>query len=153
MRKTETVRNYETQPRRYGEYDTNYRGDLAQFEPTLTKQSEKEACDINNIMARFEKTGQLPEYIKENPQYGDFSDVGSFMEAQNIVAHAQAQFAALDAHIRQRFDNDPAKMLEFVEQAQQDQKKAEELVNLGLAVPREQATTATQEPQKAESGA
>lgn len=133
-KKTEDVRNYLVQPRREGEFDSANRGDLEKFEETLTVQSEAPACDINNILARYERTGQLPDMIRENAQYGDFSDVGSFMEAQNIVAHANAQFAALDAHVRARFLNSPAEMLKFIDEAEHDHKKAQELVQLGLAV-------------------
>lgn len=155
MSKKEFVRNYDLQPRRYGEMDNNYRGDLEHFEPTLTKQSEKEACDINNIMARYQQTGVLPDMIRQDPQYGDFSDIGSFMEAQNIVAHANAQFAALDAHVRARFNNNPAEMLKFVEQAANDPEKGSELVKLGLAIPREMPSVeeaTPKKPEKADSG-
>lgn len=97
---------------------------------TLTKQSEKDSCDINKIMARYEKTGMLPELIDREPRYGDFSAVPTFMEAQEVVAKAMTQFEALSAHVRDRFGNDPAQMLAFCA----DPKNAEEMVSLGLAV-------------------
>ena len=43
---------------------------------------------------------------------------------------AQEQFAALDAAVRSRFDNDPAKFLEFTA----DPANADEMVKMGLAV-------------------
>lgn len=97
---------------------------------TLTKQSEKDACDLNLIMARYEKTGVLPDMIRSNPQYGDFSSVPDFLQAQLLVRKANDQFAALDAHVRDRFGNDPAYMLAFCA----DPANAEEMVKLGLAV-------------------
>lgn len=99
---------------------------------THVKQSAKDECDINRIMARFEATGQLPEMIAREPRYGDFSDVPSFQASLEIVAKAEEQFAALPAAVRDRFGHDPAKMLEFCA----DKRNADEMVRLGLALPR-----------------
>lgn len=99
----------------------------------MTKQHHIAECDINNIMKRFEKTGELPGMIKENPMYGDFSDVKTFQESLDIVNLAQEQFAALSAKVRARFDNDPAKFLEYAT----DPKNAEDMVSLGLSKKRE----------------
>lgn len=97
--------------------------------PTRTQQQFKAECDINNIMAKYKKTGVLPSLIKADPRYGDFSDVLDYQESLNIVMHANDQFAALSAKVRRRFDNDPAKFLEFTA----DPKNAEEMIDLGLA--------------------
>lgn len=101
--------------------------------PGRTKQSHKDECDINYIMARFNKTGQLPDMIKRNPQYGDFSNPLTYQESQNVVIHAQTQFASLSAKVRERFGNNPQKFLEFAV----DPKNGEEMVRLGLAKKRE----------------
>lgn len=94
-----------------------------------THQSFKDECDINNIMKRFEKTGILPDLIKRNPRYGDFSDVPSYQEALNTVLLANEQFAALSARVRDRFNNDPQAFLAFVH----DEKNSDEMIKLGLA--------------------
>lgn len=109
-------------------------------EVSLTKQADAESCDINYILKRYEQTGLLPEMAERNPQYGDFSDVGSYQEAMQIVAHANSQFALLSANVRERFANDPAKFLEFMERPD----TAEEAAKLGLA---------TLRPSKADSEA
>lgn len=96
-----------------------------------TKQADKESCDINNILKRYEKTGVLPDMIKQNPQYGDFSMAPDYQEALNIVRFAEEQFAALDAHIRLRFDNDPEKFLAFAS----DDKNYDEMEKMGLLKP------------------
>lgn len=96
----------------------------------LTKQADKAACDINNILSRYEKTGRLPELQAREPRYGDFSSVPSYMEACEIVSRAQEQFEALGAHVRDRFANDPSKMLEFMS----DNKNMDEAIKLGLVV-------------------
>lgn len=102
--------------------------DLDNFPPTMTKQSFKDECDINNILKRYEKTGSLPSMILENPQYGDYSDVPSYQDALHIVMKAEDQFSSLSAKLRERFDNDPAKFLAFAD----DPKNKEEMDELGL---------------------
>lgn len=102
------------------------------IEPSRTDQSQAPDCDINNIMKRFEQTGQLPHMIKSNPEYGDFSEPTDYQNSLNVVMKAQEQFDALNAHIRARFDNDPQKFLEFAT----DSRNGEELIKMGLATPR-----------------
>lgn len=97
--------------------------------PSLTKQSDADAADINKILERYQRTGQLPDLIKAEPQYGDFSDVGSYQDAVQRVQLAHFQFDNLDAHIRKRFQNDPAQFLAFAS----NPNNASELVKLGLA--------------------
>lgn len=101
-------------------------------EPTQTRQAFKDECDINNILKRYEKTGTLPDLIKQNPQYGDFSTAGTFQESLEIVRHSERQFSALPSAVRERFGNDPAKFLEFATNKQNN----EELVKMGLATAR-----------------
>lgn len=98
-----------------------------------TKQSFKAECDINNIMKRFERTGVLTDMIKQNPAYGDFSEVPDYLEALNIVAHAHTQFESLSAKVRARFNNDPEQFLAFVS----DPRNRKEMVDMGLAIKRE----------------
>lgn len=101
-------------------------------DPGKTKQSEKDSCDINIITARYERTGALPDMIKKNPRYGDFSDVPTYQAALDTVLHAETQFQSLDAKIRARFRNDPAELLDFVA----DPSNKEEIIKLGLAIAR-----------------
>lgn len=103
-------------------------------EPTRTQQHMKDMCDINSILKRYRANGELPSLIKDNPQFGDFSNVKDYQESLNIVLHANEQFAALSSHVREKFKNDPAEFLQFVS----DPKNGEELVKMGLATPREQ---------------
>jgi len=104
----------------------------------VVDQTGKEQADINFIMRRIQKTGQLADLIAQGMQsqngmmYGDFTDAPTFQEAMNITLHARDQFSRLDAHIRNRFDNDPAKFLDFVH----DPKNAEEMLNMGLRKPK-----------------
>lgn len=101
--------------------------------PTLTKQAFKDECDINKIMSKYQKNGQLPDMIKTNPKFGDFSNPNSYQDSLNLVIHAQEQFASLSAAVRKRFNNDPAQFLEFTA----DPNNLPEMVKLGLATKRQ----------------
>lgn len=95
-----------------------------------TVQSDAESCDINRIMKRYEKTGALPDMIVRNATYGDFAEVPDFQEALNIVRKAELQFNSLEASIRNRFNNNPAEFLAFVN----DPSNMDEMIKMGLAV-------------------
>ncbi len=94
----------------------------------VTRQSMAAECDINNIMAKFQKTGALTHFSRHQARYG-FADSVTFHDAMNIVAEGDSMFADLPSSLRTRFENDPGRFLDFV----QDPKNAEELVSLGLA--------------------
>jgi len=92
--------------------------------PSLTKQSFRDECDINNILRKFNVTGQLPTGSVQ-PQYGDFSGITDYQSALNAVMAAQDSFLALPAKVRARFDNDPAFFVEFAsDEANKDEMKA-----------------------------
>lgn len=42
--------------------------------PTMTQQSHRDQTDVNAIIARFDRTGELPPNASV-PQYGDVSDL------------------------------------------------------------------------------
>ena len=112
----------------------NYDGDkvsdetgLSCPEPTLAQQNFKEECDINNIVRNFGLTGELPGQTI-SPQYGDFTGVLDYHSAVNAVLAAQDQFMELPAQMRSRFDNDPAKLIDFL----QNEENREEAIKLGL---------------------
>lgn len=100
----------------------------------MTRQEFAEEADINTIMARYEKTGLLPHYPDRKPFYGDFVDLPSFQEAQEIILQADAAFMALPARVRAEFDNDPARFVEFA----QDPSNIGRLREWGLAEPLDQ---------------
>ncbi len=97
-------------------------------EPSRTKQSELEACDINNIMARYATTGVLTHVATGEPLYGDFSEVEDYQASLNKVMSAEERFNSLPSDVRKKFDYDPQKMVEFI----LDEKNREECYNLGF---------------------
>jgi len=92
---------------------------------SLAQQHFKDECDINNILRQFNVNGMLPQQTL-SPRYGDFSGIGDYHTALNRVIAAQDEFEALPAQIRARFDNDPANLIEFLEN-EKNRPEAEEL--------------------------
>lgn len=92
-----------------------------------TRQSEKDSTDINKIMERFNRTGQLPAMQKLPPRFGDARSV-DYATALNIVNEAREAFLQLPATTRKVFDNDPQMLEEFLS----DPKNDKRAVELGL---------------------
>lgn len=104
-------------------------------EPTMTIQSAADECDINKMIARYQHTGSYHNRVAmptAKPEFGDFADVKSYHEAQNLIIAAEESFASLPASVRDRFRNDPGRLLEFLE----DSTNLDEAVKLGLCVSR-----------------
>lgn len=100
------------------------------FEKSRTRQSEAAACDINNIMRRYEQTGVLPVDGRE-AFYADVSQMGDYRTALEQVRLANEAFLELPAGLRRRFDNDPAAFLDFTS----DPANRKEMQELGLIEP------------------
>lgn len=96
-------------------------------EPSMTKQSFAAECDINTIMSRYEKTGVMPQGTRMY-EFGEAISEYSFHESMNAVKHAEELFAGLSAKIRDRFNNDPAALLRWLD----DSANLEEAVDLGI---------------------
>jgi len=129
-------------------YDYYERQGLEFRNPSRTKQSFRAESDINNIMRRFEKTGILPDLIKSDPKYGDFSTAPSYQESLHLVMKAHAQFESLSSKIRDRFNNDPERFLNFAS----DPSNTDEMVRLGLAVARSTPTPSQPIPTPPKAG-
>lgn len=99
-------------------------------EPSLTVQADLDSCDINQIMARYDRT-QLDVFADRvnSGIYQDLASMPDYHSAMDIVVTAQEAFDALPADLRSKFQNDPAQFLDFVE----DPSNSAELVKLGLA--------------------
>lgn len=92
-----------------------------------TQQAFKDEADINFLMKRFEKTGILPQGRQNAPVYVDATQF-DFTDAQNRVAEVRGVFSQLDARTRARFENDPARMLDFLS----DPANNAEAIKMGL---------------------
>lgn len=110
-------------------------------EERKTKSEFADECDINLIMARYRKTGQLPVNAKAaSLRYGDFSQVPDFMQMQDKILAAHELFEALPATVRKQFDNNPG---EFIAAAHTKEGR-ELLVKFGLGA--DTASPASSEP-------
>lgn len=96
-------------------------------------QSDMDAADINKIMARFEKNGVLIDSlgIERQPTYGDFSELTDYHTMLSGVKNAERVFGTLPAKVRNRFNNDPQELIDFL----QDSKNDKEAVEIGLKDP------------------
>lgn len=81
--------------------------------PSLTKQSMKAECDINNIMKRFERTKVVTHLNQRQAYFADVSEVPDFATALRVVEDAERMFLSLPAAIRKEFDNDATKYVQF----------------------------------------
>ena len=97
---------------------------------SMTQAQFQDECDINKIMDRYMRTGCLSDPLSQMKPgtYGDFSDLGDYMENMNKVIEAREMFDALPAKVRERFGNNPGAMIDFV----MDPNNQEEAVKLGL---------------------
>ena len=100
--------------------------------PTLCQQHFRDECDINNIMARFMKTGLLPSVNSGSYDFFDAGESLTYHDACNLIAKADEVFGSLPASVRARFNNDPGEYLAFFEHPE----NYEEAVKLGFAFPK-----------------
>lgn len=110
-------------------------------EPSMTQQQFADECDINNILAKFVKTGFLDNI---GPGvYADVSASGDYMEALDTIRRADEEFSALPSHIRKEFENNPANFLAFCS----DPGNHDRAVEIGLIIPKKQTNTSLQNPE------
>jgi phage internal scaffolding protein len=113
---------------------------------SLAQQHFKEECDINTILQKFNITGLLPENSL-SPRYGDFTGIGDYHTAMNRVFAVQEEFEALPAQIRARFNNDPANLIEFLDNS--DNRPEAEKLGLVEKATAEAVEVAINTPEKA----
>ena len=93
----------------------------------FTEQSHKAMCDVNNIVAKYDKTGIITHVQKIEARFGDVTGL-EFRRAQDIYVNAQAMFDNLPANIKKRFNQNAGELLAFME----NEENREEAIELGL---------------------
>ena len=78
-------------------------------------------------MARYIKTGVIDHVAKYQPQYTQNSEA-DYHQSMNIIREADEMFLDLPSQVRQKFENDPAKFLDYVN----DPENHEKLHEIGL---------------------
>ncbi len=96
-----------------------------------THQSGNDDADINTIMQHYRTTGFITNIKLGTPVYEDFSNAEDYYASLNKVRKASDLFNSLPARVRAKVNNDPAQLINFVE----DPANAEELIKLGLVEP------------------
>ena len=97
-------------------------------EPSMTEQHFKDECDINYIVQQYQQTGVMPQGDRQ-PLFGDFEQFPTDLQSSMAMYDdAQERFMQLDARLRKEFDNDPAKLLAFL----QEEKNHDRAIELGL---------------------
>ncbi len=94
------------------------------------KQSMKDECDVNLIMAQYVKTGFISHLAAGIPSFVDVSELTDYRSAIEHVRSVEEYFAGLPAEVRSSFRNDAVAFMEFLESGG----SKDDLKALGLAV-------------------
>lgn len=87
---------------------------------TYTQQQFANEVDINTIVRRFGLTREMPSG-RIGGVFGDFTGIFDYESAVAAVERAGAGFMALPPDIREKFGNDPGRLIEFVELASDEE--------------------------------
>lgn len=93
---------------------------------SLAQQQFKDETDINVLFGRYLETGEMPQI--DGLTYGDFTGIFNYQDAQQRVLDAQQAFSQLPAKVKNRFDNNPQKLIDFLN----DPDNREEAILYGL---------------------
>jgi len=107
--------------------------------PSLTRQEFAEDCDINTILAQYEKTGVISHLNNQQPAYLDLDGVPDLQTAIQMIRDSETAFMSLSAKTRAEFDNDPVKFIQFAENPENIEKMRE--WKLAPPLPEEPAPT------------
>lgn len=105
--------------------------DLDASHDGMCRQEFADECDINVLMATYEKTGVLNHFNRATPQFLDVSEIPDLQLAMEVLHNATDAFMTLPAVVRREFDNDAVKFVEYA----QDPKNVERMREWGLARP------------------
>lgn len=89
-------------------------------EETLVRQEFRDEVDVNTILQRF-GVGNLGAFVNPRAMYLDLSGVTDYDSAVEKVAEIEGKFLALPPEIREKFDNNPGKLMEAVDKMTTDE--------------------------------
>lgn len=93
----------------------------------FTEQAHKEQCDVNNIIRKYDKNGLITHVQKFEARFGDMTGP-DFKESYDKIMTAIQMFGELPSAIRNRFDNQPAELLRFMDNPE----NRKEAIELGI---------------------
>lgn len=79
-----------------------------------TKQSFKNQCDINDLVARHRRTGLVDHTTSRKPLYGDFTAATDLFTHINATNAAEDEFRTLPAQVRRLCNEDPVELLNLL---------------------------------------
>lgn len=79
-----------------------------------TKQSFSKEGDINYLMSRYLRSGEIPQGRGFSAMYADFSSSEDYHTVLSRIANARDSFHSLPSSLREKFDNDPGKFLDYL---------------------------------------
>lgn len=109
---------------RFTKHDTSLYSFDQGGQESMTRQSEAAEADINVVMERFMRTGQLPQTNHKQPRYGDAVAM-PYDKALMVVKQAEEAFMSLPAKVRKEFFNDPAELESFLSDSKNDARAVE----------------------------
>jgi len=92
-----------------------------------TEQCHRDECDINKIIAKYDRTGVLNHVNDFEARYEDLTGL-DYQTMLNTVANANSMFEGLPSEIRNQFANDPANFISFMD----DKNNNEQMYEMGL---------------------
>lgn len=99
-------------------------------ERSRTKPEFHREVNINRIMKKYHKTRQIDPLILRDMKFGDFANGNDFATMMMRVKDAHYEFDHLPSQVRNRFNNEPAQLLNFLADPANDG----EAIELGLKV-------------------
>lgn len=99
-----------------GSYDTrmiSLRYAVDTGEDTLVQQQFGVEADINTIVRRFGISRTMPFGAASPGVFGDFTGIQDYEDAVARIDKSRAAFMKLPAEVRERFANDPGRLVEF----------------------------------------
>lgn len=105
-------------------------------EASLTVQGDHDLAEIHSIISRHTANEIFNNFVHDVDNDGviDVADIPNYFEGLTNVRKAEEQFARLPSRIRKEFGNNCHKFVDFCT----DPKNMDRMVELGLAVPREE---------------
>lgn len=81
---------------------------------TPVQQQFKDEVDVNSIVSRVLRTGDVTVLNRREPNYG-FAESVSYHEAMNVIVNTEERFNSLPAKIRDHFNSDIMEFMEAME--------------------------------------
>lgn len=117
-------------------------------DPSLTKQSFADECNFNNVLDKWQQSGLITHINPSSPIYSDVSNYVDYQHSLELIRSAQDSFDSLPSAVRDRFANDPGRLIAFLS----DPSNEDEARRLGLLNPLAPAVVDTADHQGSSGG-